>query len=197
MSAGSSRSARPEDIYNRPKTRFVADFVGSANLIAGRVAAARGRARGRSRFDAAGGLALAGVGGACAARRRDPCRDPHRLYRHGRRAAERRRPTPRPGTIRQRLFHGDFIQYIVDWPAGATDRAPAADRIVRRRRRGHPVLCARALHFAGRVSRRRQSAVPASPGSCGWDDLACSGWRLKRVRERQMKALLELTALAR
>ena len=37
MSAGSSRSARPEDIYNRPKTRFVADFVGSANLIAGRL----------------------------------------------------------------------------------------------------------------------------------------------------------------
>jgi ABC-type Fe3+/spermidine/putrescine transport system ATPase subunit len=24
-----------------------------------------------------------------------------------------------PGTIRQRLFHGDFIQYIVDWPDGA------------------------------------------------------------------------------
>ncbi|MND01036.1 TOBE domain protein [compost metagenome] len=22
------------------------------------------------------------------------------------------------GTIRQRLFHGDFIQYVVDWQAG-------------------------------------------------------------------------------
>ena len=22
------------------------------------------------------------------------------------------------GRIRQRLFHGDFIQYVVDWPAG-------------------------------------------------------------------------------
>ena len=22
------------------------------------------------------------------------------------------------GHIRQRLFHGDFIQYVVDWPAG-------------------------------------------------------------------------------
>jgi hypothetical protein len=22
------------------------------------------------------------------------------------------------GRIRQRLFHGDFIQYIIDWPAG-------------------------------------------------------------------------------
>jgi len=27
----------PEDIYNRPRTRFAADFVGSANLIAGKV----------------------------------------------------------------------------------------------------------------------------------------------------------------
>ena len=27
----------PEDIYNRPRSRFVADFVGSANLIAGKV----------------------------------------------------------------------------------------------------------------------------------------------------------------
>ena len=27
----------PEDIYNRPRSRFVADFVGSANLIEGKV----------------------------------------------------------------------------------------------------------------------------------------------------------------
>src|SRR5205823_1169533 len=45
----------PEDIYHRPKTRFVADFVGSANLIAGRVAGAPGE-DGRIRFEAAGGL---------------------------------------------------------------------------------------------------------------------------------------------
>jgi len=34
---GIEQIGTPEDIYNRPKTRFVADFVGSANLIAGRV----------------------------------------------------------------------------------------------------------------------------------------------------------------
>jgi ABC-type Fe3+/spermidine/putrescine transport system ATPase subunit len=28
------------------------------------------------------------------------------------------KPNTAPGRIRQRLFHGDFIQYIVDWPAG-------------------------------------------------------------------------------
>ena len=37
---GIEQIGTPEDIYNRPKTRFVADFVGSANLIAGRVTAA-------------------------------------------------------------------------------------------------------------------------------------------------------------
>src|SRR5262249_59000419 len=46
-----------EDIYNRPRTRFVADFVGSANLISGRLrdpAAGRGRVA----FEADGGLML-------------------------------------------------------------------------------------------------------------------------------------------
>ena len=32
------------------------------------------------------------------------------------------------GTIRQRLFHGDFIQYIVDWPGGElTVRRPPTE----------------------------------------------------------------------
>src|SRR6185312_14117266 len=35
---GIEQIGTPEDIYNRPKTRFGADFVGSANLIAGRIA---------------------------------------------------------------------------------------------------------------------------------------------------------------
>src|SRR5437016_5672086 len=34
---GIEQLGTPEDIYNRPRTRFVADFVGSANLIAGTV----------------------------------------------------------------------------------------------------------------------------------------------------------------
>ena len=38
---GIEQIGTPEDIYNRPKNRFVADFVGSANLITGRVRVAR------------------------------------------------------------------------------------------------------------------------------------------------------------
>ena len=33
--ATSSRSARPEDIYNEPKNAFVADFIGESNIIDG------------------------------------------------------------------------------------------------------------------------------------------------------------------
>src|SRR4029079_16187270 len=41
----------PEDIYNKPRSRFVADFVGSANLIEGRVT-------GAGSFAAKGGTVL-------------------------------------------------------------------------------------------------------------------------------------------
>ena len=46
--ARSSSSARPRELYESPRTRFVADFVGTNNLVAGRVleAAERGRRRG-------------------------------------------------------------------------------------------------------------------------------------------------------
>ena len=38
----------PEEIYNRPRSRFVADFVGSANLIKGRCAGPDARSRPRA-----------------------------------------------------------------------------------------------------------------------------------------------------
>ena len=78
----------PEEIYNRPKSRFVADFVGSANLIKGRRAGAR-HVRGRGRHDPAGRRRRA------AARRRDRGGGAHRLYRP--RAASRRQPAARHG----------------------------------------------------------------------------------------------------
>src|SRR6185312_6616446 len=46
----------PQDIYNRPKTRFVADFVGSANLVEGKVRSPNGP--GAVIFDTTGGLSL-------------------------------------------------------------------------------------------------------------------------------------------
>jgi ABC-type Fe3+/spermidine/putrescine transport system ATPase subunit len=100
----------PEDIYNRPRSRFVADFVGSANLIKGTVCGSG--SNGTLLFEAGGGVRFEVVGekssGDTVALRSS--------YVH---------LTPMPethnavaGTIHRRMFHGDFIQYVVDWPAG-------------------------------------------------------------------------------
>ena len=102
----------PEEIYNRPSSLFVADFVGAANMIQGQV---KGPGpNGTLVFEAAGGVSLeveappSGRGGSVVALRSS--------YIH---------LTPMPethnavsGTIHRRMFHGDFIQYVVDWPAG-------------------------------------------------------------------------------
>jgi ABC-type Fe3+/spermidine/putrescine transport system ATPase subunit len=103
----------PEDIYNRPRSRFVADFVGSANLIEGKVRGPSGT--GTLIFDAAGGVQIEVVAldaprsghDTVALRssyiRLDRVPDSHNAVK---------------GTIHRRMFHGDFIQYVVDWPAG-------------------------------------------------------------------------------
>jgi ABC-type Fe3+/spermidine/putrescine transport system ATPase subunit len=115
---GIEQIGTPEDIYHRPKTRFVADFVGSANLIEGRVTGLATGA-GAIRFESQGGLAL----NAWAAH--PPKGDENtvavRTAHIGLSAvngAAPAGPNVLTGKIRQRLFCGDFIQYVVDWPAG-------------------------------------------------------------------------------
>ena len=123
---GIEQIGTPEDIYNRPKTRFVADFVGSANLIAGQVKP--GAAGPGCVAFAAGGLELQ------ASAAHPPRGDEDRVAVRtayidiapadsGTGASNRI-----GGTIRQRLFHGDFIQYIVDSPIGQlTVRRPPTE----------------------------------------------------------------------
>jgi len=97
----------PEEIYNKPRSRFVADFVGSANLIKGKLA-------GEGLFTTEGGLTLKATAG-------------HKPHGKESEVAVRTayidleaRPGDNhvPGTVRQRLFHGDFVQYIVDSALG-------------------------------------------------------------------------------
>ena len=115
----------PEDIYNRPKTRFVADFVGSANLISGSLEE-RGAGPGPVGF-AAGGLRLK-AWAAHAPRGSETCVAVRTAYIEMAGADRGGAVNCAPGTIRQRLFHGDFIQYIVDWPAGQlTVRRPPTE----------------------------------------------------------------------
>ncbi len=97
----------PEEIYNRPRSRFVADFVGSANLIKGRVI-------GTGVFEADGGSVLKFTA-------------PHVQTGNETEVAVRTAyidivarggDNQLPGTVRQRMFHGDFVQYIVECSCG-------------------------------------------------------------------------------
>ena len=123
---GIEQIGTPEDIYNRPKTRFVADFVGSANLIAGKVRGGAAAA-GPVAFDAEGGVQLQALAS------HPPRGDEDRVavrtaYIDLAAGAPNGRPNAIAGMIRQRLFHGDFIQYIVDCPAGQlTVRRPPTE----------------------------------------------------------------------
>ena len=102
----------PEEIYNRPNTLFVADFVGAANIIEGAITGSG--PNGTLLFEGRGGIRLeieappGGRGGSKVALRSSyihltPMPDTHNAV---------------VGTIHRRMFHGDFIQYVVDWPAG-------------------------------------------------------------------------------
>jgi iron(III) transport system ATP-binding protein len=118
---GIEQIGTPEDIYHRPKTRFVADFVGSANLIAGRVAGAA-VGNGHIRFESIGRLTLEAVASHRPRGNEDTVavRTAHiGLSVNGAgRPQTGAEANSAAGRIRQRLFHGDFIQYVVDWPAG-------------------------------------------------------------------------------
>ena len=130
----------PEDIYNRPRSRFVADFVGSANLIEGNV---RGPGtNGTLLFEAAGGMQLEVVGDNAASRYRGAAFVLHPSRSHARAAQRRRRDDP-PSHVPRRLHpvRGGLAR-------GAADRAAPADRAVRRRQRRHGVVRAHALRSA-------------------------------------------------
>jgi ABC-type Fe3+/spermidine/putrescine transport system ATPase subunit len=128
---GIEQIGSPEDIYNRPRTRFVADFVGSANLIAGRLGNGS-YAPGAVQFETAGGVLLR-AWATHAPRGGEDCVAVRTAYidmapMDKAQGASSGLPNTASGTIRQRLFHGDFVQYIVDWPGGQlTVRRPPTE----------------------------------------------------------------------
>ena len=108
MNVGSiEQIGTPEEIYNRPQSRFVADFVGSANIL-------KGRLTGADTFEAEGGAKLrinaatTARGGAGEVAVRTAYID--LIARPG--------DNQLLGTVRQRMFHGDFVQYIVECICG-------------------------------------------------------------------------------
>jgi iron(III) transport system ATP-binding protein len=104
----------PEEIYNRPCSRFVADFVGSANLIQGQVRGPSG-SKGTLNFEAEGSITLEVIASDAANGNGDTVALRSSYIHLGLPTGSR---NGIPGRIHRRMFHGDFIQYVVDWPAG-------------------------------------------------------------------------------
>jgi ABC-type Fe3+/spermidine/putrescine transport system ATPase subunit len=114
------QTGTPQDIYDRPRNRFVADFVGSANLIAGRVRPGSA-AGGGAVFETAEGLALR-VSTNGGLRGDEDLAALRASYVHlgptGPPVGDAAAANVAPGRIESRLFHGDFIEYVVAWPCG-------------------------------------------------------------------------------
>jgi ABC-type Fe3+/spermidine/putrescine transport system ATPase subunit len=103
----------PAEIYDRPRNTFVADFVGSANLI---------RGRRRSDLEREGAVVLETPGGALVhgiALDRHAGAEALVAVRTVHLRLERARPAAAvnawPARIRRRVFQGDLTQYHVDW----------------------------------------------------------------------------------
>ena len=105
----------PEEIYNRPRNRFVADFVGSANLIKGRVLGAPD-AHGVMTFEAAGGGVMLKAVAAGAVTGKETEVAVRTAYMDI--GAGNAGDNQLPGVVRRRMFHGDFVQYVVDCASG-------------------------------------------------------------------------------
>ena len=110
---------QPEEVYNRPRTRFVADFLGEANFIDGRVVAAKG---GRVEVDTPVGRLPAvaadpapAVGGEVTC-----CVRPERIALHpaGPPAPEADRAAL-PAAVRASVYLGELRQYVCELADGA------------------------------------------------------------------------------
>jgi iron(III) transport system ATP-binding protein len=103
----------PAEIYDRPRNTFVADFVGSANLIRGRRRPDLER-EGRIVLETQGGTLVHGT-----ALDRRAGAEALVAVRTVHLRLDRERPAAAvnawPARIRRRVFQGDFTQYHVDW----------------------------------------------------------------------------------
>lgn len=108
----------PLEIYDRPRSRFVADFIGAANIIMGHLT---GAADTDPVFDAGNGVALH-----CAPRDEAPEPGPdgrqavavRSVYAELRTQPEEASENQWPATIERRILLGDIVTYFVRWPGG-------------------------------------------------------------------------------
>jgi iron(III) transport system ATP-binding protein len=123
MNAGRIEQAgTPEDIYDRPRSEFVARFIGSSNIIKGRVLDETHLACAGSTLRCSGGKFVPGGEGAIAIRQhvvRLSAAKPDGME------------NAVPGTVVRQVFLGASRDYLVEVPDGTQLRvvAPAAENI--------------------------------------------------------------------
>ncbi len=109
---------KPLDIYDAPRSRFVADFIGAANILCGRVTEHR-----------PGEALVVDVNGAklvCAPRAELPRPNAEgeylvavrTVYPELRRNFEDAGVNCWPAFVKERLLLGDIVNYMVEWPGG-------------------------------------------------------------------------------
>lgn len=136
---------RPDEIFDRPKTRFVAEFVGKANILTGR-------------FDGDGFLQLgdgvkirvAAGAESLASGQVAICLRPHSISLISEDAQARRMAEQNynlfPGVIRRSIYFGDAVDYTVELATAGTLRviAPPTQRYAAGQRiiaAAHPDAC--------------------------------------------------------
>ena len=123
------QAGSPTEIFNRPKTRFVAEFVGKANILSGRW-------DGDGQLLLSDGIKIRLAGGDLLERSSavSVCLRPHNIALIAddaeARAMAERSYNVFPGTIGRSIYFGDAVDYTVDLASGASLRviAPPSQR---------------------------------------------------------------------
>ena len=103
----------PQEIFDHPKTRFVAEFIGKTNILAGRMEAGHKMFLGEGlRLSVTGADGTGGTGEASV------CIRPHNIILTGSdseaRALSGRGYNLFSGVIQRRIYFGDTIDYVID-----------------------------------------------------------------------------------
>ncbi|MFN8525280.1 MAG: ABC transporter ATP-binding protein [Chloroflexota bacterium] len=102
----------PTEIYDRPRTAFVADFVGASNILAGEIVGGNGNGHVSFQTGRATLTVPSPVGpGASAISVRT-------VYPDLTRRSPEDQTNTFPAIVARRVFLGDSVQYFLDWPGG-------------------------------------------------------------------------------
>ncbi len=109
----------PAEIFDRPKTRFVAEFVGKANILSGRV---NSDGDGRSMLSDGVKIRLADGGALAPSSAVSVCLRPHNIKLAAGQDAARRLTDQGynlfSGVIRRSIYFGDAVDYTVELSSG-------------------------------------------------------------------------------